>query len=1116
LPRHASLLLVFAIGAAWALPRLIRDVRLSPDGDVFSAPSRPVVIGNVAYFRACTQATGCELWRTDGTQQGTHLVVDLRPGPAGVTPDDFTVVGSLLYFSCDDGLHGKELCVSDGTAAGTRVIDVYPGMASSFIRTFCSFQGQLYFSANRNLSEGIEMLRYDGVSAVPTLLKDINPGSANSNPVQCAVGSDHFYFLATDNTAGTELWVSDGTTAGTQLVADVSTPANPRFFAGVTALGDRAVFQTRELISRDGILWVAGPAPGPPTQLMTYSSVIPDFPGGVELDGGLLFTFWDTSGSELWRTDGTPGGTGLLKDLSPGTTGSDPHQLTRIGNRVWFSAGSAPQNVEPWITDGTTAGTLNVADVMPGGGGSYPSGYVALGADTYFLTVAGASLRQLWKSDGTAVGTSLVANFQYQTYRSVDGLTALGSEVLAMVGHGVNGAALWKLGGAPDAGTVIAHIDRRAGSDPRGLTRWRGATYFSADDSLVGRELWRTDGTPAGTQVVRDITAGIGSSDPAQFLPMGDFFLFVATVPGLGYELWRSDGTTAGTALVKDINPGPSGSWPHDFAVLDGVAYFNADTAASGQELWRSDGTNAGTWQVAELYPGTSSAYPSRLTALHGKLFFNAYTPANFGSTGFIFHGADAGPMTLSAFSSGLPGGPADVFVEAGDRVLISASAGVYTLDPADGGAQLFLANRGLARPGYWPGRDTPQGKLGPWTLLTTVDSDGGTFLLKTDGTLAGTTWLTLPSAMAQSWEEAGGYTYFILGESKDGWPTFEEWSIWRTDGTQSGTSQVTPMLVSNDPTASIGLPLFLHATDAGVFYSRWTADAGLELWSAGSAGENPTLYADIAPGPPSSSPRETLRAGPALYLVASDGDAGYEPWVVDLPLVDTTPPTILVQTSGPSRGGWFNGTALIDWTVWDDESPVISAVGCTDTQLTTDTAAMTYQCTATSAGGTASRSVTVKRDAAPPVVVCPAPLSFTSLDGGAVAASYVALATDFLSGVEQVDLAPPSPSSFAPGVHTVTATANDFAGNQGACTFEINVAFEPPEAGVDAGTQEDAGLPKRLALIDDRLPRSCGCSHADSAMAAAALLLAGLRRKKQRGGQRSPTTPRKSEADCA
>src|SRR3984957_5673602 len=80
--------------------------------------------------------------------------------------------------------------------------------------------GYVYFAATDgpNGTTGRELWRTDGTAAGTTLVKDINPGAADSSPVLLAVAGTNLYFMANDGVHGTELWKSDGTSAGTMLV----------------------------------------------------------------------------------------------------------------------------------------------------------------------------------------------------------------------------------------------------------------------------------------------------------------------------------------------------------------------------------------------------------------------------------------------------------------------------------------------------------------------------------------------------------------------------------------------------------------------------------------------------------------------------------------------------------------------------------------------------------------------------------------------------------------------------------------------------------------------------------------------------------------------------------
>ena len=84
--------------------------------------------------------------------------------------------------------------------------------------------------------------------------------------------------------------------------------------------------------------------------------------------------------TELWVTDGTPGGTSLVMDINPGTGSSDPKNITALGNgKALFSANDGTHGYELWVTDGTAAGTSMVTDINPGSGSSGPDNITALG-----------------------------------------------------------------------------------------------------------------------------------------------------------------------------------------------------------------------------------------------------------------------------------------------------------------------------------------------------------------------------------------------------------------------------------------------------------------------------------------------------------------------------------------------------------------------------------------------------------------------------------------------------------------------------------------------------------------------------------------------------------------
>ena len=163
------------------------------------------------------------------------------------------------------------------------------------------------------------------------------------------------FFRASDGANGYELYTSEGTSSTTSMVKNIGTGSHSGFvepwFAnlasdmGIMKVGNRAVFigldapdalggNGSELWSSDGTAsgtfmlgniskgndGVHGFTPFAHTPIMPCGSTVlcPDF---LVLDDILYFVFDDngTIGRELWRTDGTPSGTFLIKDFTPGT-----------------------------------------------------------------------------------------------------------------------------------------------------------------------------------------------------------------------------------------------------------------------------------------------------------------------------------------------------------------------------------------------------------------------------------------------------------------------------------------------------------------------------------------------------------------------------------------------------------------------------------------------------------------------------------------------------------------------------------------------------------------------------------------------------------------------------
>jgi ELWxxDGT repeat protein len=134
-----------------------------------------------------------------------HLVEDINQIGGPSYPSNFTTVNGILYFTATDAEHGTELWKSDGTAEGTVLVaDIFSGTATSSPRSLTEFNGTLVFVANDN--DGSALWRTDGTRQGTVLIKRINVSTEGTLPVL----NGKFYFAGNEPDTGCELWTSDG------------------------------------------------------------------------------------------------------------------------------------------------------------------------------------------------------------------------------------------------------------------------------------------------------------------------------------------------------------------------------------------------------------------------------------------------------------------------------------------------------------------------------------------------------------------------------------------------------------------------------------------------------------------------------------------------------------------------------------------------------------------------------------------------------------------------------------------------------------------------------------------------------------------------------------------
>jgi len=438
-----------------AAQRMIKD--FLPGQNTYSAVQ---AIGPAGEQETFLNASG-DLWKTDGTCEGTVLVKDFNQSG---NPMLFMRVGTLVFFTANNTTNGRELWATNGTEAGTYMVkDIYAGTDGSTPNNFCRKGSILYFAATTS-ANGRELWRSDGTTAGTYLVSDIRPGTNSSSPGSLTVYKDTLFFSAT-TTIGECLWKSAGSAASTSLVYDM--------------------------------------IPGSTSGGIGYMAVAAN---------QLFFHGTDNShGSELWITDGSSAGTMLVKDINPGTASGLPYEpFHTFGNVLFFIAGEGTHGNELWRSTGTEASTVLVKDINPGTNSSFIDYFASTSDALFFQATDGTHGSELWRSNGTEVNTYMVRDIHTAPNAGASPryLTVLNDQVYFYAFENMYGNELWRSDGTFEHTELVGDIEPGTnGSNPNTLVASNDEVLFVAKTTLAGIELYSSAPPPSGPPVDAELTS---------------------------------------------------------------------------------------------------------------------------------------------------------------------------------------------------------------------------------------------------------------------------------------------------------------------------------------------------------------------------------------------------------------------------------------------------------------------------------------------------------------------------------------------------------------------------------------------------------------------------------
>jgi len=596
------------------------------------------VLNDVLYYIG-GPAGAVELWRTDGTQQGTQPLAvlggfsALNAQPAGVSastvPNEvlkqnkaihttdsgvkpafgmppppltpkFAAIGNTVYVRLNTSLFK-----SNGTPAGTTLVSNQLGGENSYDQSpMLTLGNKLFFYAYNGVAPA-ELWSSDGTTQGTGPFKDIAAGSVTPNLHLFATVGGQFFFRANDQVHGEKLWRSDGTVDGTQIITD-SLSTDYAAPDELVAFNNKAYYVAYD--SQHGRqVWVTDGTPAGTQRISDITTSEPIAYGPTNLTAfgpHLLFTADSaTTGRELWISDGTVAGTHLLKDINTTSAGSNLSFLAATLDKTFFVAYESAHGRSVWASDGNADNTQFLFD-LPNTEMPADVGYIGtVGNNAYFFNHGNTD--NIWRTDGTITNTKLITQFVGNATLFSYPAVAFNNQIFVRAGF----STLYRID--PSQNDAVIKVKDFAGALPYDGFIVSGGSLWIYEFPLIASspspQLWRSDGSDGVTLI--HTFENIGETPDVYFLPPkigslngNTYFSHYGTSDGLAFL--KTDGTPAGTSVVKVISDSAGISVATGIVTASQHIYVASGFDASGQscrsmcdhhQLWQSDGTLTGT-----------------------------------------------------------------------------------------------------------------------------------------------------------------------------------------------------------------------------------------------------------------------------------------------------------------------------------------------------------------------------------------------------------------------------------------------------------------------------------------------------------------------------------------
>lgn len=781
------------------------------------------VYGNdqFALFTSRYHNGGLSLYKTDGTPQGTYVLVEGSNMVQGYS--SFFELDNKTYFSINNG-NGNEIWRTDGTKKGTKKLYTLSGLTGGPTELVLKDK-DIYFY-QRKSTDSFYIVRSDTSFKSPQIAARFETGLSSASNL---VATDNYVFIGIYNkiyridasnnvllyfekTGSVPVGINDLYAHNNAVVWHMREPSSrTMIYAGKEAIGsDKEVeklygytyFRDHEGVGKYFYYSEAGYKGNPQlhrldTDKLTQEDVASSSDPYVgqqcfemtEYNGELYFQGFVSGDVELWKTGSNNASTARVLNIAADTSGR-PQTMVAAGNKLYFSAYTRQNGRELWVTNGTAGGTKLVADVQEGPEGSEMGMAMApLGNSVISPAYSHPYGKELWVSNGSKQGTQLLSelnlaiNYGNQQVRN---FISIGHKLFFHANDSVHGAELWVTEGTEQSTQFLDNINiATLPSEFKEHIEYKGDLYGTTFSFLEGAELYKSDGTPQGSGFVTPSDL-FSSSAPKNYCILNGALYFVATTGFLGnYTLFTSDGTKAGTKTVNNGDKTVFDLVDHLIEYEDQL-YFGGATTATGLEPFVSDGRKVGSTRIIDFNPGTEGSLPHHFTGIGQKVFFTA---TKNGLWYLLEYDIATQALTESKLSDlGLPGN------EAPDSMLSYNNNLVVLAKDANGKGKVYALNTsGTALDLLELSTDTYEdamavGEIDGRFLFTARHQSKGYELFSTDGTANGTQVLAdihtgISDAHPRQFVWVKNKVVFIA----DGTDGAE---IWITEGTEGSTKK--------------------------------------------------------------------------------------------------------------------------------------------------------------------------------------------------------------------------------------------------------------------------------------------------------------------------------------